>query len=89
MLLPRELDMIAAGKQTPLPVPKPNFAKIEVRKDNGKEKADAAKSADDTRAATRTRRQVTDTQSRDRAAAPTYPVSASHASRYPARVTAR
>jgi membrane-bound lytic murein transglycosylase A len=89
MLLPRELDMIAAGKQTPLPMPKPNFAKIEVRKDNGKGKAHSVKSADDTRAATRTRRQATDTQWRERAAAPAYPVSASHAARYPARVTAR
>jgi membrane-bound lytic murein transglycosylase A len=89
MLLPRELDMIAAGKQTPLPVPKPNFAKIEVRKDNGKGKGNSAKSADDTRAAPRTRRQAADTQSRERAAAPTYSVSASHAARYPARVTAR
>jgi membrane-bound lytic murein transglycosylase A len=28
MLLPRELDMIAAGKQMPLPLPKPNVAEL-------------------------------------------------------------
>jgi hypothetical protein len=28
MLLPRELDMIAAGKHMPLPVPKPNVAEL-------------------------------------------------------------
>jgi hypothetical protein len=28
MLLPRELDMIAAGKQMPLPVPKPNLPEL-------------------------------------------------------------
>ena len=33
MLLPRELDMIAAGKQTPLPVPKPKLSElVEARK---------------------------------------------------------
>jgi 3D (Asp-Asp-Asp) domain-containing protein len=42
MLLPRELDMIAAGKHLPLPLPKPKFA--EVRKQNGKGEADWAKS---------------------------------------------
>jgi len=32
MLLPRELDMIAAGRDTPLPVPKPKILEIEVKK---------------------------------------------------------
>ena len=36
MLLPRELDMIAAGKHMPLPVPKPKIAGPEVKKQDGK-----------------------------------------------------
>jgi membrane-bound lytic murein transglycosylase A len=51
MLLPRELDMIAAGKHMPLPLPKPKFAEVEVRKHNGKGSADSAKSGVDPRAA--------------------------------------
>ena len=51
MLLPRELDMIAAGKQMPLPLPKPKFAEVEVRKHNGKGEADWAKSKVDPRVA--------------------------------------
>jgi membrane-bound lytic murein transglycosylase A len=51
MLLPRELDMIAAGKHMPLPLPKPKFAEVEVRKHNGKGNANSAKSAVDPRAA--------------------------------------
>jgi membrane-bound lytic murein transglycosylase A len=43
MLLPRDLDMIAAGKHMPLPVPKPKFAEVEVRKHDGKAKMDLAK----------------------------------------------
>jgi membrane-bound lytic murein transglycosylase A len=49
MLLPRELDMIAAGNHMPLPLPKPKFAEGEVRKHNGKGHVDLAKS--DARAA--------------------------------------
>jgi membrane-bound lytic murein transglycosylase A len=33
MLLPRELDMIAAGKHMPLPLPKPNFTEVAAKKD--------------------------------------------------------
>src|SRR5207244_7708641 len=44
MLLPRELDMIAAGKNMPLPVPKPNIHEIEVKKRNDKGKVGTAKS---------------------------------------------
>ena len=40
MLLPRELDMIEAGKRMPLPLPKPKFAEVEVRKQNGRRNAD-------------------------------------------------
>ena len=42
MLLPRELDMVAAGRQMPLPVPKPKIAALEVAKQDGKGKADPA-----------------------------------------------
>jgi membrane-bound lytic murein transglycosylase A len=42
MLLPRDLDMVAAGKQMPLPVPKPKSAAIDVAKQDGKGKADSA-----------------------------------------------
>ena len=40
MLLPRELDMVAAGNEMPLPAPKP--AAIEVAKQDGKGKAEPA-----------------------------------------------
>ena len=43
MLLPRELDMIEAGKHMPLPSPKPKFAEVEVRKHNGRSNADHRK----------------------------------------------
>jgi membrane-bound lytic murein transglycosylase A len=36
MLVPRELDMIAAGRHMPLPVPKPKIAEVEVDKTDGK-----------------------------------------------------
>ena len=42
MLLPRELDMVAAGNQMPLPVPKPKIAAVEVAKQDGKGRADPA-----------------------------------------------
>jgi membrane-bound lytic murein transglycosylase A len=42
MLLPHELDMIAAGRQMPLPAPKPKIPEIEVNKPDGKGKADPA-----------------------------------------------
>jgi membrane-bound lytic murein transglycosylase A len=48
MLLPRELDMVAAGNKMPLPVPKPKIAAVEVAKRDGKGKAAPA----DARAAT-------------------------------------
>src|SRR5262249_34030977 len=50
MLLPRELDMIAAAKQMPLPPPKPKFAEVEVKKRSGKGEADWAKPKADPRA---------------------------------------
>jgi len=50
MLLPRELDMIAAGKHMPLPLPKPNFAEVQDRKRNDKGNSASAKSTIDPRA---------------------------------------
>jgi membrane-bound lytic murein transglycosylase A len=58
MLLPRELDMIAAGKQMPLPLPKPKIPEVEVAKHNGGGTADSAKSEDGSRTATRPGRQA-------------------------------
>jgi membrane-bound lytic murein transglycosylase A len=71
MLLPRELDMVAAGRHMPLPVPKPEIPEAEVKKDNGKAKFDAAKSdagktEDDLRAAKKSRRQAGPARSRYR-----------------------
>jgi membrane-bound lytic murein transglycosylase A len=42
MLVPRELDLVAAGKQMPLPVPKPKIAEVEIDKTDGKGKAPSA-----------------------------------------------
>jgi membrane-bound lytic murein transglycosylase A len=39
MLLPRELDMVEAGKHMPLPVPKPAIPEVEVKKQSVKSKA--------------------------------------------------
>ncbi len=36
MLVPRELDLVAAGKHMPLPVPKPKIPEVEVDKTDGK-----------------------------------------------------
>jgi membrane-bound lytic murein transglycosylase A len=49
MLLPRELDMIEAGKHMPLPVPKPRIPEDEAKPDDPKQddaKSDDAKKAD-------------------------------------------
>jgi hypothetical protein len=43
--------MIAAGRDMPLPLPKPKLAKLEVRKQNSKGSADPVKPAVDPRAA--------------------------------------
>jgi membrane-bound lytic murein transglycosylase A len=58
MLLPRELDMIAAGRDTPLPMPKPKIVEIEVKKPDDKGKVGSAKSDEYRRAATTLGRQV-------------------------------
>jgi membrane-bound lytic murein transglycosylase A len=39
MLVPRELDMVEAGKHMPLPVPKPKIPKAEAKADQGKRAA--------------------------------------------------
>ncbi len=46
MLVPRELDMIAAGRHMPLPVPKPKIAEVEVDKTDGKGKANSVKAGE-------------------------------------------
>src|SRR5437667_1323100 len=58
MLLPRELDMIPPGKNSPLPVPKPNIPEIEVKKRNDKGKVGTAKSEQDSRPGTGLSRQA-------------------------------
>jgi membrane-bound lytic murein transglycosylase A len=58
MLLPRELDMIAAGKDMPLPAPKPKILEIEVKKQNDKDNVGSVKSDADSRARTKLGRQV-------------------------------
>ena len=45
MLVPRELDLVAAGRQMPLPVPKPKIAEGEVDKTDGKGHAPSANAA--------------------------------------------
>jgi len=61
MLLPRELDMIAAGRHMPLPLPKPKLADAQVRKESSTDSAAAKPKVDSTtasayaRAATETR----------------------------------
>ena len=45
MLVPRELDMVAAGMDTPLPVPKPNIPEVEAKKENGPKDAKASPDA--------------------------------------------
>jgi membrane-bound lytic murein transglycosylase A len=44
MLVPRELDMVAAGNHMPLPLPKPKFAEVEVKEHTRKGNAETAKS---------------------------------------------
>jgi membrane-bound lytic murein transglycosylase A len=56
MLLPRELDMIAAARHVPLPMPKPKIPEIEVK--NLNRQADSARPDEDRRAATLSRRQA-------------------------------
>jgi membrane-bound lytic murein transglycosylase A len=58
MLLPRELDMIAAGRDMPLPLPKPKILEIEVKKHNDYGKVGSAKSDEYSRAGTRLGRQA-------------------------------
>jgi membrane-bound lytic murein transglycosylase A len=57
MLLPRELDMIEAGKHMPLPVAKPSVPEVEVKQEPSKSKHAAGKGENETRAR-KLRRQV-------------------------------
>ena len=58
MLVPRTLDLVAAGKEMPLPIPKPQIPEAEVKKDNSKTKPDVAKREDETRSPKTSRRQA-------------------------------
>jgi peptidoglycan lytic transglycosylase A len=62
MLLPRELDMIEAGKHMPLPAAKPKIPEAEVKKDDGK----AKQAEDDAKPAKKSRRQAGPTRARPR-----------------------
>jgi membrane-bound lytic murein transglycosylase A len=42
MLVPRELDLVAAGRHMPLPVPKPKIPEVEVNQTDGRGKAGSA-----------------------------------------------
>jgi membrane-bound lytic murein transglycosylase A len=79
MLLPRELDMVAAGKRMPLPLPKPRIrdddrkkddaktdevAKDEIRAGDSKAKPGAAKNDDQTRSPRKSGRQAGPDRSR-------------------------
>ena len=75
MLLPRELDMVAAGKHMPLPVPKPKISEDDVKKDetkkrrrtkkdDGKSKPAAAKGEDQAKAPKKSRQQAGPARSR-------------------------
>jgi membrane-bound lytic murein transglycosylase A len=57
MLLPRELDMVEAGKHMPLPVPKPQIPEVEVKREQSKSKQAAGKGDDESRGK-KLRRQV-------------------------------
>src|SRR5262249_11691746 len=48
MLLPRELDMVAAGTQMPLPAPKPKIAAVEAMEQDRKGKAEPAPAGETT-----------------------------------------
>jgi hypothetical protein len=50
MLVPRDLDLIAAGHSMPLPLPKPSIPEVEAKKDKDKPK-NAANADNDARAA--------------------------------------
>jgi membrane-bound lytic murein transglycosylase A len=58
MLIPRALDMVAAGTQMPMPMPKPKIPEAEVKKDNSKVKPDIVKHEDEARSAKKSRRQA-------------------------------
>jgi membrane-bound lytic murein transglycosylase A len=58
MLLPRELDMIAAGKNMPLPLPKPNFPKAEGTRQAGKANAELGTSVTHSPVMAKSRRQL-------------------------------
>ena len=58
MLLPRELDMIEAGKHMPLPAAKPKIPEAEAKADNGRAKPTAGKYEDEAKSSRRSRWQA-------------------------------
>jgi membrane-bound lytic murein transglycosylase A len=60
MLLPRELDMVAAGRQMPLPVPKPRIPEAQARKDSTTIKAASSTMAGNPRTAATVGRQISE-----------------------------
>jgi membrane-bound lytic murein transglycosylase A len=65
MLLPRDLDMAAAGRQMPLPLPKPNIPEVEAGKHGGKAK-DGVSAQEESGAARGGRRHASPTRLRYR-----------------------
>jgi len=60
MLLPRELDMIEAGRNVPLPLPKPKLPEAQATRHPGQVKADSTRSEDGARTAARSHRRAAD-----------------------------
>jgi membrane-bound lytic murein transglycosylase A len=58
MLVPRALDLIAAGREMPLPTAKPKMLEADAKNENGKAKQDAAKNEGEARSAKKPRRQA-------------------------------
>jgi hypothetical protein len=66
MLVPRELDMVEAGKHMPLPVAKPKIAEDDAKAALGKSKAAAGTTEDDANASRKLRRPVSPGRARPR-----------------------
>ena len=58
MLLPRELDLVAAGRQMPLPLKKPAISDEQLKKDTGKSRLEAGKTEEQAKPPARSRRQA-------------------------------
>ena len=58
MLVPRTLDLIAAGREMPLPTAKPKVLEADAKNENGNAKQGAAKNEGEARSAKKPRRQA-------------------------------